>query len=360
MKKYLSRFSRVAFTASVISIIIYVMSIVSTEVADFMNSTVSVAVRFFLSLLSSPFPFSLFELLIILCPIILVLVIILALRGANDRTEMIRGTVTFVAVLSLIFTSYIFTLGVGYRTTRLADRIDLETDSDISREELYDTVLRVVEGVNTEARLLDTDGRTYMPYTKDEMSKKLVRAYDLMNREYSLVTNFTSRVKPVRFSTVMSDLGITGIYSFFTGESNINVEYPDYTLPFTAAHELAHQRGIAREDEANFVAFLVCIYSDDAYIRYSGYLNMYEYLASALYRADPDLYGETLELLPPSAIADIRASDEVYLKHKDSPLGRINERLNDAYLKANGTEGIVSYGYVTRLAIAYYQKQNNG
>jgi hypothetical protein len=178
-----------------------------------------------------------------------------------------------------------------------------------------------------------------------------------MNGEYSLLTNYHSRVKPVYFSTVMSDLGISGIYSFFTGEANVNVEYPDYCLPFTSAHELAHQRGICRENEANFVAFLVCISSDDDYIRYSGYLGMYEYLASALYRTDTDLYNEALKSVPKAAIYDMIASSKVYEQHKDSPLGRINERLNDAYLKANGTEGVVSYGYVVRLAVGYYKEQ---
>ena len=100
----------------------------------------------------------------------------------------------------------------------------------------------------------------------------------------------------------MSDLQISGIYSFFTGEANVNVEYPDYCLPFTAAHELSHQRGICRENEANFVAFLVCIGSEDDYIRYSGYLNVYEYLASALYRADKELYKSALERLSGIAI----------------------------------------------------------
>ena len=49
---------------------------------------------------------------------------------------------------------------------------------------------------------------------------------------------------------------------------------------------MAHQRGIAREDEANFIAFLVCMASDDPYIRYSGYLEVYEYVASSLYSDD--------------------------------------------------------------------------
>ena len=85
---------------------------------------------------------------------------------------------------------------------------------------------------------------------------------------------------------------------------------------------------------------------------------MYEYLASALYRADTDLYNDARSRLSSVALSDMRASNAVYQKHKDSILGKINDRLNDAYLKANGTDGVVTYGYVVRLAVSYYQQDS--
>jgi hypothetical protein len=149
-------------------------------------------------------------------------------------------------------------------------------------------------------------------------------------------------------------MGITGIFSPFTGEANINIEYPDYSLPFTAAHEFAHQRGIAREDEANFIAHLVCVSSEDEFVRYSGYLYLYEYLASALYSADKELYSELAKALSATARADILASREVSAKYSLSTLGKINDKANDLYLKSNGTEGIISYNLVVLLAVEYY------
>ena len=358
MTKYITKFAKISFLITAISILIYAVSINSYGFADIINNTISAVVRFMLSTLTYILPFSSFELLVILCPVILVFLVVTAVRRAGSYDDMVRGVFTLFAVISLIFTSYIFTLGIGYHTTALAEKIDVDESIDLTAEELYYTISEVIEGVNSHSANLDLlSGETVMPYTKAEMSDMLIAAYDNMNEKYSLVVNYPSRIKPVYFSSVMCDLGITGIYSFFTGEANVNVEYPDYYIPFTAAHELAHQRGISRENEANFVAFLVCISSDDEYIRYSGYLNMYEYLASALYRTDSDLYYDALKGLSDVAISDMKAANQVYQKHKDSPLGKINDRLNDAYLKANGTEGIVSYGYVVRLAVGYYQKE---
>ena len=358
MKKYIPRFASLSFILLAVSSIVYFIAIRSIRFSDFINGTVSVALRFLLSLVTYFLPFSFFELLLILLPLIIFFTVFLLVRKCDGKVERVRSIFSLLALLSLIFTSYIYTLGIGYCTTVLAEKIDVEDKKSITKDELFYTVNLVVDELNLLAEKIEVnDGQTRMPYSFTDMSDRVIDAYDRMNESYSLLANYPSRAKPVYFSTVMSDLGITGIYSFFTGEANVNVEYPDYCVVFTTAHEFAHQRGICRENEANFVAFLVCISSDDEYIRYSGYLNMYEYLASALYRADYESYLLVRARLHETVVADMRATNAVYSKHKDSILGKINDRVNDAYLKANGTEGVVSYGYVVRLAVGYYQKE---
>ena len=356
MKKYFSRFSFASVTLFIISLLVYYVSLKNVRVADFINNGISDLVRMGLAWLSYPFPFSIFELLVIFSPLILIITVIIMIKKGRNTVCKIRSIVTLISVISIIFTTYIYTLGIGYHTTTLGKRIGIEEITEVRADELYSTANTVVEQINQLADSLQTDGsQTVMPYSFETMNEKLMQAYKKMNADFDIVADFTSRSKPVYFSTVMSDLQITGIYSFFTGEANVNIEYPDYHLPATAAHELAHQRGICRENEANFVAFLVCIYSDDEYIRYSGYLSLYEELASALYRTDKTLYYELRSKLSQVARSDISAANAVYNAHKDSILGKINERLNDAYLKANGTEGTVTYGYVVRLAVAYYR-----
>jgi hypothetical protein len=172
------------------------------------------------------------------------------------------------------------------------------------------------------------------------------------------IEQFDSTVKPVIMSKLMTKLEILGIYSYFTGESNINVAFPDYTIPFTAAHELAHQRGIAREDEANMIAFLVCIGSDDPYIQYSAYLNVYEYVSSALYQADRDAFYEVHGELYTSVRKEQAAYSAFFSKYNDSVASKVTGTVNDAYLKSQGTAGRKSYGMVVDLTVAYLKQQN--
>ncbi len=357
-KRIVPIFTLISFSALALSLLTYIAALNSRSAADFINSTASVAVRFMLARITSLVYISLFELiLVLLIPAVILLVIISALRS-DTALARIRTVFYILGVIAFILSSYVFTLGVGYQTTPIAERIGISDDPDISTDELYDTIMLVRNEINElSASLTLQDGETHMPYSFASLSNRIIDAYEDMNNEYGIVSTYSSRAKPVIMSSLMSDLRITGIYSFPTGEANINMSYPDYMLPFTVAHEFAHQRGICRENEANFVAFLVCIASDDAYIRYSGYLNLYEYLASALYSADKERYKDVIDGLSETAKSDMRASNEVYRQHEDSILGEINEWINDRYLKANGTAGTVSYGYVVRLAVSYYKNR---
>ena len=149
---------------------------------------------------------------------------------------------------------------------------------------------------------------------------------------------------------------ISGVYTYFTGEANINTNFPDYTIPYTAAHEMAHQRGIAREDEANFIAFLVCISSDDPYIRYSGYLEVYEYVASSLYSADKNYYSAVYSSLKTNVRAEMAAYSAFFDKYRENVVANVSEAVNNSYLQIHGTVGSKSYGLVVDLAVAYYRR----
>ena len=225
-------------------------------------------------------------------------------------------------------------------------------------QDLYQTALILSDEINElsdEITFLGS-GHSLMPYSYGEMNEKLLDAYKSFCSKHDFIDTFPSRAKTLMLSEPMSYTHITGVYTFFTGEANININFPDYTIPFTTAHELAHQRGIAREDEANFIAFLVCMESDDPYIRYSGALNLYEYVASALASASPELYRTVYYKLPLSVRAEKDAYSAFFDQYRDNLAADISEATNNLYLQSQGTaEGTRSYGMVVDLAVAYYR-----
>ena len=103
------------------------------------------------------------------------------------------------------------------------------------------------------------------------------------------------------------------------------------------------------------MAFLVCIESDDAYIRYSAYLNLYEYVSSALYSANPELYYSARAKLSSDAKGEMAAYSNFYEKYRDSVASTVSGAVNNTFLVLQGTEGTKSYGMVVDLAVAYYK-----
>jgi hypothetical protein len=83
---------------------------------------------------------------------------------------------------------------------------------------------------------------------------------------------------------------------------------------------------------------------------------MMEYVASALYQADPSLYKELVKEYARPVRQEINAYWDFYEKYQDSVVGEISGAVNDAYLQLQGTPGTRSYGMVVDLAVAYYKE----
>ncbi len=349
--------SRIFYVSALVSLLIYIVACISPEFADFFNRYISVIGRTVLNVLTCWFPFSLGECLIFLLPVALVLSVAYALRRRCDTW---RCALVFVgillSVLAALFSVFVLNFAMGYRGTTIDEKLGLDRRA-VSAEELYDTAELLRKHINRETTSIqyeETDF-SHMPYDLDTLNDKLNDAYVTFGKDHSFIAHVDGQIKPVMISEAMSYMHITGVYSFFTGEANLNVNFPDYTLPFTAAHEMAHQRGIAREDEANFVAYLVCISSDDPYIRYSGYLNMYEYVIGALASANNELFLRVSAHLNPEVSREITAYNKFFEKYADSTISKVSGTINDTFLQSQGTPGIKSYGLVVDLAVAYYK-----
>ena len=355
-KRRLPLFSKIAFICAGASVLLFFGFILSERFADFFNRYVSSVFRALLANITDILPFSLAEWILIMLPVALVFVLMYAFRYFSDSWhDTLIFCAAILSVFALLFSCFTLTFAAAYRGSRLDKKLGIER-RDVSAEELYECALILAERVNEQSALVafEYGGFSLMPYGYGEMNDELIEAYGKAADKYDFLQRLDSDLKPVMLSELMSYTHITGVYSFFTGEANINVAFPDYTIPYTAAHELAHQRGIAREDEANFMAFLVCLESDDPYIRYSAYLNLYEYVANALYSASPTLWSEVHSTLTASVKYEMRAYSEFYDKYRDSVAGDVSEVVNNTFLTIQGTEGTRSYGMVVDLAVAYY------
>ena len=355
--KYIPIPSIVFFGFFAVALAVHLISFASEGFANFYNEKIGAIFRMALAKLTGWIPFSLAETVVILIPAIVVVIFIWFVRVGLKKNGA-RCVVALFSVVTMFYSMFVLTLGTGYQNSPLDKKLGIERKL-VSAQELYDTAIKVNDGL---AEVIDGiyfpsgGGSSVMPYDLDEMIDKLNSAYDTLREECAFIPRLHAPVKYIALSKPMTYTHLSGVYCYYTGEANININFPDYTIAYTAAHEMAHQRGIAPEDEANFVAFLACVSSDDPYIRYSGYQNMLEYLMNALYSADRELYSQLTAKVEPRAMTEIYAYNKFFEPYRKSTASAVSSAINDTYLKALGeSAGEKSYGMVVDLAVAYYR-----
>lgn len=153
-------------------------------------------------------------------------------------------------------------------------------------------------------------------------------------------------------SPLLSVLGISGIYSPFTGEAHLDGEIPLASQPFTACHEEAHARGFAREDEANFIAWQACRESASPSFRYSAAYVALNMVHRALWRVDRQAARAALADLDERVLRD-REESRAFWDSKRTRATHLAQRANDLYLKSQGqAAGAASYGRMLDLLLA--------
>jgi hypothetical protein len=200
----------------------------------------------------------------------------------------------------------------------------------------------------------DSSASTGFLVAEEVMIAALARAYGSIEPNLGNV-RFSPPKQPKVAGEMLSRFGISGIYFPFTGEATVNALLPSPSFPFTAAHEMAHQRGIAREDEANFLAFLTCREAGLWCTRYGGSLGAYLRVRRALWKAEPDSVRAMGELLAAGPQEDVERIVDFWARY-EGPATAVAEQVNDTYLKANRQmEGVASYDQMVRILVAFQE-----
>ena len=223
-----------------------------------------------------------------------------------------------------------------------------------------------LEDLDTVASIIQEKVNYYAQFTSEEQRdsfdrKKILfnaagEGYREISTQYPFLTYSPKSIKPSLFSYAGNYLGFQGYYNPFSGEGQVNTTVPRFIEPFIASHEIAHQIGYAKENEANFVGFLACKEHPSFAFRYSNYFDMYNYVVGEISRRDTGLAMAYQQKLHPQVISDTRELREFLKRHKN-PVERVIMWFYGQYLKANNQPaGKRSYNEVVAWLIAYYKK----
>ena len=310
----------------------------------------------FLSSLSKDIPFALWDIAMLIVILSLIITFIISIR----KHFIVKWLTRVFLIASILITVVICGWMLNHYAPELSEDLSLEV-KEYSFDELYEScehyLLKAAEYSSKIER--DEEGHA-IRNDFYEIAKIAGSSYEKLSKIYPVFKGSNARVK--RLSVVGEYLmynGIIGIFMPVTGEAGVPYTVPTIPLPFTMAHEAGHRLGLAGEEEANFAAFLACIYSEDIRFKYSGYYNAFSYTFSSLYKIDQEkaleLYHKYDEDINVTLVKlDRKDTSDVYQKY-ESPLKEVSDQINDTYLKTFDEEqGIQSYGMVTDYLIAWY------
>ena len=359
-KEYVPLSVAIVFIAFLISLFLYILVLCSVDFADFFNKYLTLPIRQILAQITSIVPFSISEALLFLSPVLVTLLFYKGIKNAKSgRKDTIKFSLKLLSIFLVIFILFVWTYSSGFHNSTIDKKLGLKKDK-LSSEDLYNTSIIITETLNELSSdvLYDNTGASVMPYGYYELSSNVYKAYELYEENYGAMINFRTLIKPIILSEPLTYTHISGIYTFFTGESNVNTNYPDYIVATSTAHEMAHQRGVARENEANFTAFVVLSSSDDSFLKYSAYLDVYSDVMGALASADSGLYIEVYSMLNEKVRNDLDSYSRFFDKYRNSTASDISNSINDSYLQANGQkDGIKSYGMIVDLTCAFLKSK---
>lgn len=318
-----------------------------------------------ISLITGIFPFSVAEVMIILCPFLVIALIVgFVVKMVKNKDKRLFLVFTFfincACMASVVYFFYSFGCGMNYYRYTVGDLLGLKI-TESTKEELYGLTVELADKASELRERLDTEdnGGIYeLPYSNRKLAKASKEAYKKLAEKYPIFGGMYPAPKCVMLSKLMSRTEITGIYTCWTMEANVDIDIPDYSIGSTMCHELAHLRGFIREDEANYISYIACLDGDDD-LRYSGTMLALIYCGNALAGQDSDMYADVWYNHYSEKIRnDMINGSEYWKQFEDTVVAEVTEQLNDTYLKANEQEdGTRSYGRVVDLLLAEYKSR---
>ncbi|MBO3444169.1 DUF3810 domain-containing protein [Clostridium sp. CCUG 7971] len=324
-----------------------------------------------LSKISGIFPFSTYEITIYLIIFIVLIFIVQLLymlfkNSVKLKSFLVNSLLNLLSILSVAYFLFIVLWGLNYNrlplSTTLINKYNLDKGKNIyqinyNNEDLINLYKFLIEKTNETRKLVLEDSNGIMKNNSDYKSlmSRAQLGYIKLSDIIPNADSSYSKPKYVISSNLMCYTGITGIYFPFTGDANVNIAVPDMYIPSTTLHEMAHQRGYASEDEANFIGYLASINHPDIDFNYSGYILALNHTASTLSKVDSNTLVELNKTISSDVKKDLINNNNFWKKY-EGKVEKVSNDFNNAYLKSNGIEeGVQNYGKMVELLLTYYK-----
>jgi len=303
---------------AVLALLIHVFSLNSIRVEHYYSTGVYPYISIFLWYLFGWLPFSLGDILYGAVAIWLIVKITRFLLSIFKKQLFSRGFMTGFrrSVIKLLMIYIIFNVlwGINYNRKGITSQLGISMGK-YSVAELKTLNYVLLQKVNASSDSLSRKAAIVM--SSKEIFSRALDAYEELNKRYTFLNYHPTSIKTSLWGWLGNYLGFMGYYNPFTGEGQVNTTIPNFLQPYTNCHEIAHQLGYAKENEANFVGYLAAAASKDESFHYSVYLELFLYANRNLFDTDSLAARAFTKELLPRVKDDLREWQKFNLSHKN-------------------------------------------
>jgi hypothetical protein len=299
-------------------------------------------------------PFSIGDLFYIL----VVLILLNKLRLIFLKRLKLRWTLLLqvTAWASVIY--FWFHLSWGFNYYRLPLHQQLEINNNYSSDELARFTSKLVDKANGIHVLITNNDTLPVLYSESESEYKRMVFNNIDSISFLGQNVKHQSTKASLLSLPLSYMGFGGYLNPFTLEAQYNDKVPKYKYPSLIAHEMAHQMGYAKENEANFVSCYTNMHSKNLKLKYAGYTYALKFCLNELYFTSPEDFELLREKVNPGILKNFKEINTFWESYIN-PFEPLFKKFYGNFLKVNNQpKGIKSYNYVVALLVNYYDEKS--
>ncbi len=261
-----------------------------------------------------------------------------------------------VSFISIIYFWFHMSWGLNYY--RLPLHKQLNVKSDYNTEELISFTDFLIAETNSIHSLLVQNDTLPVSFEQSENEYEKTVFNNFKQTQFQNQHVQSQSIKPSLLSLPLSYMGFDGYINPFTHEAQYNDKVPKYKFPTLIAHEMGHQLGYAKENEANFVSCFVNMYSKNEKMRYTGFTYALKFCLNEVYRRSPDDFERLKSKVNPGILKNYKETQLFWESYKN-PLEPVFKNIYGNFLKVNNQpQGIRSYNYVVALLVNYFSKNS--
>ena len=301
-------------------------------------------------------PFSVGDLLYIIAVIYLIIKLFKIYKGRKSFIIKLREALLFKLKAVLLF-FFFFNLAWGFNNYRTPLHEQLGIATHYTQQDLLAITDQLVEKANNLQLRITADSITpvTITYSTAKILQDAEKGIHQLNDDLNWGMFKNPSIKKSLWSLPLTYMGFSGYLNPFTNEAQVNYKIPKLGMIVTAAHETAHQMGIAKESDANLLGYLGALKQEDIHYQYAATIYALRYCLRTLER---DAYADLQIITAKTTVGVLYNLNEnpAFWSQYKGISSMFFKMFYGNFLKAtNQKEGIHSYNRFVDLLINYHK-----